>query len=141
MFVIDDEQSKRSVLFIDTSGSVIANQQPIKDFLSQLAKETKWLGHEDFELYVASFNSQILEVCYYTKDNIQYVKNYPIQGGGPAELSVCWKFMRQKHLDTCFILTDGVIPFGDKPEFSDITFIFHSNIKIHYPNYGKIECI
>lgn len=134
MFQLDDDDANKEAIFLDLSGGIEVPM--VNHFLTVV---TKWMlaYNNDFEMHLVSFNCGWYNPLVVTKKNIGDILRYRLMGGGGTDISCCWDYMKTQGIKKCLIITDGLLSFGSDPGY-DVSFIFHSNIKIGYPSYGKI---
>ncbi len=117
-----------AMAFLDGSGST--TQEMVTDFLSECKGIMETFP--DFELTIATFDTEVYGEKLFTPDNADEIENYEFIGGGGTAPSCCWNYMKEHEImpHKCLLFTDGYVgdDWGD-PDYCDTLFIIHSNPK------------
>jgi predicted metal-dependent peptidase len=127
-----------AVAFLDGSGST--TQEMVTDFLSECKGIVTTF--RDFELTVATFDTEVYNVAVYTPDNADDINHYEFHGGGGTMPSCCWDYLRARMIvpHRLLIFTDGLVDndWGE-PDYCETLFIVHTHhmtaphgVTVHY---------
>jgi predicted metal-dependent peptidase len=119
--------------FIDGSGSTTS--QMLSDFLRECRGIMRTF--RDFELRVATFDTEVYNVEVFTPTNAHMIDQYEIFGGGGTRPSCCWDYLRTHRIkpDRLIVFTDGKVgnDWGEAG-YADTLFIVHGDANAVAPH-------
>jgi predicted metal-dependent peptidase len=117
----------RVVAFAFLDGSSSTTQEMVTDFLSECKAIVTTFP--DFELTIATFDTEVYNVVVYTPENADDIERYQFKGGGGTRLSCCWEYLHEHNIipHQLLIFSDGLVDndWGE-PDYCDTLFIIHT---------------
>jgi predicted metal-dependent peptidase len=123
------------VIMNDMSGSISDSQA--RDFISEVAGIMEQFS--SYRIIMASFDTEVYNVCIYTSENLEDVANYELKGGGGTDFDCIFEYLKREEIEPrrLVVFTDGY-PFGSwgDPNYCDTVWIIHGDRDPH-PPFGQ----
>jgi len=117
---------------IDSSGSM--SDDMLHDILSEIKGIME--SYDNFKLHLWSFDTDVYNATVFTRENLDDILSWDLQGGGGTDFEVNWTWMRENNIEPkkFVMFTDGY-PFGNwgEPEYCDTMFVIHGSTTIEAP--------
>ena len=117
---------------IDSSGSM--SDGMLHDILSEIKGIME--SYDNFKLHLWSFDTDVYNATVFTRENLDDILSWDLQGGGGTDFEVNWTWMRENNIEPkkFVMFTDGY-PFGNwgEPEYCDTMFVIHGSTTIEAP--------
>lgn len=117
---------------IDASGSM--SEGMLRDILSEVKGIME--SYNNFKLYLWSFDTEVYNAQMFTRENLDDIMSYDLQGGGGTTFECNWAWMRDNEIQPkkFVMFTDGYPGdgWGDE-DYCDTLFVIHGSTTIEAP--------
>jgi len=113
-------------VYIDMSGSISEEQG--RDFISEVKGIME--SFDSYKIYIACFDTKVYNPQQYTSENLEYIQDYELKGGGGTDFDCIFKHLKEEQIEPkrLVVFTDGY-PFGSwgDPNYCDTVWIIHGD--------------
>lgn len=113
-------------VYIDMSGSISEEQG--KDFISEVKGIME--SFDSYKIYIACFDTEVYNLQQYNSDNLEYIGDYELSGGGGTDFDCIFKHLKEEQIEPkrLVVFTDGY-PYGSwgDPNYCDTVWIIHGD--------------